>query len=315
MKTREEAIAWAIEKVKQIKHEDNDTWLKNVEQLKLYFETTEKTGITIQNDAFAYIHYFFPYLNEKNLLVEQLTEDNLSEIASRMHQKPASVKVMIQQILAFINWARGRLKLPVLSTKYIAIRRGEIKSNVIEDRMTDEQVRMIFNNLKQDQDKLAVLFMAKYGLRISEALGIRFADFEETQNGSILTIRYRPGDYGAKGPKGERRIPRALLMKYGLLTEEDLALMKKLIINLVKKTGSKDKRLISKQKRTLQYSIERAAIRAGIPFKVHPHLFRHHFVAQGVKKGVPVNVLSVITGDRPETLDKYYIWLSPEAMI
>jgi integrase len=315
LKTRDEAIATVLNAVSQIKHENNEVWNRNFSELKLYLNSTEKTSTTILNDGFAFIHYLFPYLVEKNVLIDQITEDDIAVIATKMTQKPSSIKIMVSNILAFVNWVKGRKKLQALTTRYLAIRKGEIKSNVIEDRMTDEHVVLIINNLKDDEDKLAVMFMAKYGLRISEALGVRFSDFEETPNGSILTIRYRPGEYGAKGPKGERRIPRAVLSKYGLITDDDLALMKRLIINLVRKAGSKDKRLIQKTKRTVQYNIEQAAKRAEIPFRVHAHLFRHHFVAQAVKKGVPINVLSVITGDRPETLNKYYIWLSPEAML
>ena len=314
LKTRDEAIATVLNAVSQIKHENNEVWNSNFSELKLYLISTEKTGTTILNDGFAFIHYLFPYLVEKNVLIDQLNEDNIAEIAAKMTQKPSSIKIMVSNILAFVNWAKGRKKLQPLTTRYLAIRKGEVKSSVIEDRMTDEHVVLIINNLKDDEDKLAVMLMAKYGLRISEALGVRLSDFEETPNGSILTIRYRPGEYGAKGPKAERRIPRAVLSKYGLITDDDLALMKRLIINLAKKNGT-SKRLIQKTKRTVQYNIEQAAKRAEIPFRIHAHLFRHHFVAQAVKKGVPINVLSVITGDRPETLNKYYIWLSPETML
>ena len=313
MRTKEEAIKWVLSRINQIKHNENDIWRKNVDLLKSYFETTEKTGITISDYGVAYIHYLFPYLAEKQVLIEKLNEDNLSEIASRMNQKPSSVMTRMKNILAFVNWARGRQKQPMLTMRYVSIKRGDPKSTIIEDKLTDEQVNMIINNLRLDEHKLAVLMMAKLGLRISEALGVRFEDFEKTPNGIILTIRYRPGDYGAKGPKGERRIPIALLTKYGLVDDADLRLMGELIVRLRKK--NRNNRLINRDKSALQKAVVRAAKNAGVPFHVHAHLFRHHFIAQAAKKRVPDNVLSIITGDRIETIDKYYKWLSPETLL
>lgn len=317
--TRDKAIEWVMQRIDAYtrEHAVPDTWAANVELLRRYFDTTPKTGATIVNDGGTYARSLFPYLAERNLQIDKLDENHVSEIAAgMMKQEPSTVMANTQNIMAFINWVRGRQRLPTLKIKYVVIKRGEAVSNIIEDRLTDEDIRRLVMEIKGDRTKLAVLLMVKYGLRISEALGVRASDFEPGRDGSVLVIKYRVGDYGAKGPKAERRIPRAVLSKYNLLTDADKADLEALIKATLKGVeGDRDKRLIGLTKRAVQSSVERAAARAGIKFHVHPHLFRHHFVAQAVKKGVPINILSVITGDRPETLNKYYIWLSPDAML
>ncbi|MDG7035349.1 MAG: site-specific integrase [Nitrososphaerota archaeon] len=317
--TRDKAIEWVMQRIDAYtrEHAVPDTWAANVELLRRYFDTTPKTGATIANEGISYIQHLFPYAAAHNMPIEKLDENNVSEIAAGMKQGPSTVLVNVQNILAFLNWTRGRQRLPTLKIKYVAIKRGEAASNIIEDNLTDEDIRRLVMEIKGDRAKLAVLLMAKYGLRISEALGIRMSDFVPTPSGTELMIRYRAGkDYGAKGSRGERRIQNALLSHYKLLTDADKADFTAIINRiLAKPKGNEDNRLASLTKRAVQSSVARAAVRAGIKFHVHPHLFRHHFVAQAVKKGVPINVLSVITGDRPETLNKYYIWLSPDAML
>ncbi|MDG6927730.1 MAG: tyrosine-type recombinase/integrase [Nitrososphaerota archaeon] len=305
--TRENAIKWVEGRISlwlkdNPKYMEGDLWKYNLEAIKEYFQSTEKTGLTIKNYGTVYSRFLYPFLMENNLKAENLDEDAIGKLVKRLGQyRPETVDEFVTRILAVVNWQRGRMKMPSIKSKYIIMPKGEAKSRLgtIEDRLTDDDVRRVIAAIKKPEMQLAVLMMSRLGLRVSEVLGIRWSDlFRDQEIGSAVKLVYRAGEYGPKGPKAERIVP---------VTEDVRAAIKTLSIAKGITAGDMENRIIPYTKRAVLKAVKNAGRAAGLSYTLHPHLFRHHFIAMAPSHGLDIDDVSKITGDNPQTINRYYI--------
>ena len=297
----------ALEKLKErLADVQDETLKKNLETFITYLTSTKRNGNTTMLDIWVMTNYLFPYLKGKNLLIKDLTVIDVSEALKGLKLKETTLTMYAQKILAFINWERGRYMLPLLKLRYVAIPRGEAKSKVITDQLTDEMVRKAIDEMYSLRVKLATMLMWKFGMRLSEVLGLRWNDIQRTYDEYVIIIKYREGDYGAKGVKSERIISFKDVENLKMLDSNEEIEIRSLF-NMIR-NKYKTQRIINLNKSPVEEAIAKAGKKAGIPFRLHPHLLRHHFIVSALDHGASLIDIQRITGDSLITLSKFYAW-------
>jgi integrase len=297
----------ALEKLKErLADVQDETLKKNLETFITYLTSTKRNGNTTMLDIWVMTNYLFPYLKGKNLLIKDLSVIDVSEALKGLKLKETTLTMYAQKILAFINWERGRYMLPLLKLRYVAIPRGEAKSKVINDQLTDEMVRKAIDEMNSLRVKLATMLMWKFGMRLSEVLGLRWNDIKRTYDDFLLIIRYREGDYGAKGVKSERIISFKDIENLKML-ERDEEIEIRSLFDIIR-NKYKTERIIALNKSNVEAPLAKAGKKAGIPFRLHPHLLRHHFIVSALEHGASLIDIQRITGDSLITLSRYYAW-------
>jgi len=279
---------------------------KNAETFITYLNSTKRNGNTTMLDTWVMTNYLFPYLKGKNVEIKDLTVIDVSEALKGLNVKETTLSTYARKMLAFINWERGRYMLPLLKLRYVAIPRGEAKSSIIQDQLTDEMIRKAIDKIYSLRIQLAAMLMWKFGLRLSEALGLRWDDLKRNYGDYIMIIRYREGDYGAKGVKGERAISFQDAKNIKILNSDEEIEIRSLFEMIRNKY--KTQRIINLNKSPVEETIAKAGKKAGIPFRLHPHLLRHHFIVSALDHGASITDIQRITGDSLITLSKYYAW-------
>jgi len=297
----------ALEKLKErLANVQDEYTKKNLETFITYLTSTKRNGNTTMLDVWVMTNYLFPYLKGKNVLIKDLTVLDVSEALKGLKLKETTLSMYAQKILAFINWERGRYMLPLLKLRYVAIPRGETKSKVINDQLTDEMVRKAIDEMNSLRVKLATMLMWKFGMRLSEVLGLRWEDIKRTYDGYVIIIKYREGDYGAKGVKSERIISFKDVENLEMLDSDEEIEIRSFFDMIRNKY--KTKRIIDLYKATVENALVKAGKKAGIPFRLHPHLLRHHFIVSALDHGASLTDIQRITGDSLITLSKFYAW-------
>jgi len=297
----------ALEKLKErLANVQDETLKKNLETFITYLTSTKRNGNTTMLDVWVITNYLFPYLKGKNVLIKDLTVIDVSEALKGLKLKETTLSMYAQKILAFINWERGRYMLPLLKLRYVAIPRRAAKSKVINDQLTDEMVRKAIDEMNSLRVKLATMLMWKFGMRLSEVLGLRWNDIKRTYDGYVIIIKYREGDYGAKGVKSERIISFKDVENLKMLDSDEEIEIRSFFDMIRNKY--KTQRIIDLYKATVENALVKAGKKAGIPFRLHPHLLRHHFIVSALDHGASLTDIQRITGDSLITLSRFYAW-------
>jgi len=297
----------ALEKLKErLADASDETLKKNLETFITYLTSTKRNGNTTMVDIWVMTNYLFPYLKGKNVLIKDLTVIDVSEALKGLKLKETTLTMYARKMLAFINWERGRYMLPLLKLRYVAIPRGEAKSSIIQDQLTDEMIRKAIDEMNSLRVKLATMLMWKFGMRLSEVLGLRWNDIKRTYDDYVIIIKYREGDYGAKGVKSERMVSFKDIENLKMLDSNEEIEIRSLFDMIRNKY--KTQRIIGLYKSTVERTLAKAGKKAGIPFRLHPHLLRHHFIVSALDHGASLIDIQRITGDSLITLSRYYAW-------
>lgn len=143
----------------------------------------------------------------------------------------------------------------------------------------------------RDRAILETLFST--GLRVSELVSLARMEYDAldaSKNGTKELSILGKGEY--------RRVvffsPRAVLA----------------LSEYLKQRNDGDARLFPCDKRTVQYMVERRGISAGIPFKLTPHMFRHSYATNLLKKGVNLFDVKGFLGHRNISSTEKYLHTS-----
>lgn len=178
----------------------------------------------------------------------------------------------------------------------------DIKYSKIPKRLpivlSKEEIKRLFNAIKNEKHRLMIEFMYSAGLRVSELINMKIKDMNFDNNYGFVR--------GGKGNKDrifiiaenlKKRI-RELIRKESLEKEDGLFLT-----NKRKKYSSA----------TITEIIKKAIELAGIDKKVHPHTLRHSFATHLIEDGVSVSEVQALLGHKsPETTFIYLHTSSPQ---
>jgi integrase len=233
----------------------------------------------------------------------QLTDRHLNRLSGTLlesghpyalRSKPlakASVHAYMRAINSFLNWARkegekveAKAPLPKLTRPVI-------------DVLTRAEIQAMEDAADNERDKLIVRLLADTGIRRSELLALRITDIIEGDGRhTFLKIR-------GKGDK-ERLVPLApalarRLRRFAEKTRHD-ANSTRIFISLRRRPGSGEYRPLTTS--GMGQMIRILAETAKIDKRVHPHLFRHSFATQMLRKGMNPLILQQTLGHADLTM-------------
>jgi integrase len=101
---------------------------------------------------------------------------------------PASIRRIVAPLKALLAEAYELELLPSNPAKVRVVVPGERSRRSAPKHMTTEEVAAVLAELS-DRDRLLFTFLSRTGVRISEALGAKWKDIEQTDDGPIFQIR------------------------------------------------------------------------------------------------------------------------------
>ena len=159
--------------------------------------------------------------------------------------------------------------------------------------LNDDEVDSLTNACDTFREKFVVWTLLDTGLRLSE-----FADLEKN---NIQWQERRLVIYGKGGPYGKKTKRRVIPM-----TER----IRRLLEYHFAENNS-----TGITKRTVARTVKKVADKAGISKPVSPHVLRHTFSVNCIKKGISTRALQTLLGHDRLTTTEIYLNLSPEDAI
>jgi integrase/recombinase XerD len=183
----------------------------------------------------------------------------------------------------FVEWLGLNVKVPVVKKP-----RG-----VRVEALTWEEVERLIAAARDPLDMLIVALLFETGLRAREAVEVRLGDIDFARR----EIRVRAAKYGE-----ERTV------FYGPLTEYALQLRLSLNPHL-----KPDDKLLGISYSGLYKRLKTLARRAGIdPAKVRPHVLRHTFATEALRRGMPLPAVQRLLGHKDIKVTQIYLHLVNE---
>ena len=159
--------------------------------------------------------------------------------------------------------------------------------------LNDDEVNAMTNACDTFREKFVVWTLLDTGLRLSE-----FADLKKD---NVQWQERRLVIYGKGGPYGKKTKRRVIPM-----TERVRRLLE---YHFAENNGT------GITKRTVARTVKKVADKAGISKVVSPHVLRHTFSVNCIKKGISTRALQTLLGHDRLTTTEIYLNLSPEDAI
>jgi integrase/recombinase XerD len=216
-----------------------------------------------------------------------------------------SVRTYMRTVRSFVKWAqkRGRLGAKLATPMPRATKR-------VLDVLSVEEMRDIEDACATERDKLIVHLLARYGLRLGELLGLREEAIKKERNGrgneTYLLIH-------GKGSR-EREVPVTGGVAERLLRFARRPTAERSTGYIFTTARKRDGHYKPLPQRAVQQMIKYAAAEAGIknPERVHPHLFRHSYATNALKKGINIKAIQENLGHADlSMLTNVYSHLTP----
>ncbi len=159
--------------------------------------------------------------------------------------------------------------------------------------LNNDEVNLITNACETFREKFVVWTLLDTGLRLSE-----FADLKKE---NIQWQERRLVIYGKGGPYGKKTKRRIIpitervrkLLEYHFAENNDTG--------ITTRTGAR--------------TVKNVADKAGVSKPVSPHVLRHTFSVNCIKKGISTRALQILLGNDRLTTTEIYLNLSPEDAI
>jgi len=240
-------------------------------------------------------------VNQK--LLDKLSSQLLDRGGKKGPLSKTTIHSYLRAVNHFLAWARaegevtasaGKAHLPKLPRRLLdTLERGEIQA--IEDAADNER------------DKLLVRVLADTGIRLGELVGLTTADLIDQQDrkhylkvrgkGDMERLVAAPRLFVRLRRYADRARPRDTASKYLFLSRRRSA-----------KTGDYE----PLQESGVEQLIRELGEKAGLTKRVYPHLFRHSFATEALRKGMnPIQLQNILGHASLAMISTTYAHLTP----
>ncbi|GAY26482.1 hypothetical protein ATG_16860 [Desulfurococcaceae archaeon AG1] len=217
-------------------------------------------------------------LTERDIQVWRLTR-----LKNGFERKKGDIKASQNTLYYYSLFIRSFVKWLGRNISVGSFKRGSRK---LIDTLKPQEIYRLIDACRDLLDLVIVSLLIETGLRASELLSIRWGDVDlEAREIYVKNAKY-----------GEERV-----VFIGDLSRKALETWKSYI-------GNNDDRVIPITYTALYKRLKKLAQRAGIdPRKVRPHILRHTFATEALKKGLPLPALQRIMGHRDIKTTQVYL--------
>lgn len=223
-----------------------------------------------------------------NKKVSELTERDiqvwrLTRLKNGFERKKGDTRASQNTLYYYSLFIRSFVKWLGRNISVGSFKRGSRK---LIDTLKPQEIYRLIDACRDLLDLVIVSLLIETGLRASELLSIRWGDVDlEAREIYVKNAKY-----------GEERV-----VFIGDLSKKALETWKSHM-------GSNDDRVIPITYTALYKRLKRLAQRAGIdPRRVRPHILRHTFATEALKKGLPLPALQRIMGHRDIKTTQVYL--------
>jgi integrase/recombinase XerD len=156
--------------------------------------------------------------------------------------------------------------------------------------LPDQDLTKIINAAESPMEKVLIYTLCDTGMRVSELAGLSKENIQWQERRIVV--------YGKGGPYGKKSKRRIIPMTERVYT----------ILSAWFTLNNK----IGITARTIQNTVNRVANRSGITRKVSPHVLRHTFAINCIKRGISTRALQQFLGHDHLTTTEIYLNMSPE---
>jgi len=244
---------------------------------------------------------FLPWCaSEEILKPSDLTPQVVGRFTARLIEREgprgplsrSTVRSYVRAVRVFLAWAQTPEGGAAAVGASPRLPRPEQK---VLDVLTRDEIQTMENSAKTERDKLIVRVLADCGLRLGEVLALRAEDLWEPRRGEFaLKVR-------GKGSR-DRLVPLAPALYRRLrrhLTTRAADRRDPIFVALRK---GADGRYAPLTKSGLEQAVRSLAREAGIEKRVYPHIFRHSFATEWLRRGGNIISLQRILGHSDLTM-------------
>ena len=247
-------------------------------------EVSGASHLTIKSYRVA-IKNFISYIGEDKKISDISSElylnwlSNLKKLMSKKTGKNYETTLHYYSIFVrrFINWLGVDDDLPIMSNKRLSF----------SNALSWEEITRLVSSIRDLDDLLIISVMSETGLRVRELLNLTWDD-----------INFNTGQIRVQGKYNKERIVfigplsrQALLQAYSLYKD-------------------KRKNVIDLTYQAVYKRLKSLAIRAGIdPKKVRPHVLRHTFATEALRRGMSLPALQRLLGHSDIKVTQLYLHL------
>ncbi len=235
-----------------------------------------------QRTAKAYLYHNEKFLAFCRKQPSEVSRENVRSYLESLVDKKLSGATMRQAYNAFLFYYRDILQTTIMCGIKIPKRDQKITVS-----LTKEEVSRLFDVIKNPKHKLLLELIYGSGLRVSEAVKVKFKDIFPDER--ILLVR------AGKGRKDRKTI-----------------ISEKFIKNLKEQNDSEAYLFPGRNghltTRSVQQILKQAAKRAKLRKNVYPHLLRHSFATHLDENGVKPRHIKKILGHKDQKTTDGYIY-------
>lgn len=216
-----------------------------------------------------------------NQLVQRFQTHLLEEGGQRGQLARASVRTYLQAVRVFLKWAEdpdGGAATVGASPKLPKRQRA------IVDVLSRDEIQRMENAARTERDKLLIRILADAGLRLGELLQLQVEDIQQQRQGEFYLKVHGKGSKDrlvGLPPKLRRRLGQYLSGRHAEAGD-------RIFVSLRQGADGEHHPLTTSG---AEQVVRLAAKEAGITKRVYPHLLRHSFATEWLRKGG--NVISL----------------------
>jgi integrase/recombinase XerD len=214
--------------------------------------------------------------------IRKISKSDVKDYLEQLEDKTGSTKNVHLSALIF-------LMKHILNKNFVSKIKYSRMPKTLPVVLSREEISLLINSIDNEKHKLIVKLLYGSGLRVNEIVNLRARDLDLENN------------YGwVRGGKGNKD---RMFIIPKMLTEE----IKKLVENKDYDSYIFDSHNGHLSSRSIQEIIKKAAKRAGIRKRVHPHTLRHSYATHLIENGYDIAAVQSLLGHNSPNTTMIYL--------